>query len=120
MVLATLRCPILCLRTDFAYVAWRRAQRCQGVTTALQPIHSLLPPLPHHQHYHHNTTTTLQAPPALELGPSAVSAGRPPSLGDALEAGYAAARQAVRSSNGIRVLLMLLQVGTGGLAICFG
>jgi hypothetical protein len=52
----------------------------------------------------------LQAPPALELGPSAVSGGRPPSLGDALEAGYAAARQAVRSSNGIRVLLMLLQV----------
>jgi len=51
-----------------------------------------------------------QAPPALELGPSAVSGGRPPSLGDALEAGYAAARQAVRSSNGIRVLLMLLQV----------
>jgi hypothetical protein len=52
----------------------------------------------------------MQAPPALELGPSAVSGSRPPSLGDALEAGYAAARQAVRSSNGIRVLLMLLQV----------
>jgi hypothetical protein len=33
-----------------------------------------------------------------------------PSLGEALEASYAAARQAVRASNGIRVLLMLLQV----------
>lgn len=32
-----------------------------------------------------------------------------PSLGDALEAGYAAARQSVRASNGIRVFLMLLQ-----------
>eukprot|EP00775_Hariotina_reticulata_P010780 gene10779-10936_t len=51
----------------------------------------------------------LEAPPALELGPSAVAHPGRPSLGDALEAGYAAARQAVRSSNGIRVLLMLLQ-----------
>lgn len=46
----------------------------------------------------------------LELGPSAVSNRGWPSLGEALEAGYAAARQAVRASNGIRVLLMLLQV----------
>jgi hypothetical protein len=67
----------------------------------------------------------MQAPPALELGPSAVSSGRGPSLGDALEAGYAAARQAVRSSNGIRVLLMLLQVRccvrwVGGVCACEG
>lgn len=50
------------------------------------------------------------APPSLELGPSAVGgAAAPPTLGDALEAGYAAARQAVRGANGIRVLLSLLQ-----------
>jgi hypothetical protein len=49
------------------------------------------------------------APPSLELGPSAVGGGAPPTLGDALEAGYAAARQAVRAANGIRVLLSLLQ-----------
>jgi hypothetical protein len=50
------------------------------------------------------------APPSLELGPSAVGgAAAPPTLGDALESGYAAARQAVRAANGIRVLLSLLQ-----------
>ncbi|KAF6254729.1 hypothetical protein COO60DRAFT_1642091 [Scenedesmus sp. NREL 46B-D3] len=56
------------------------------------------------------TQADAAAPPALELGPSAVQASRGwPSLGEALEASYAAARQAVRASNGIRVLLMLLQ-----------
>jgi hypothetical protein len=49
------------------------------------------------------------APPSLELGPAAVGGAAAPTLGDALEAGYAAARQAVRAANGIRVLLSLLQ-----------
>eukprot|EP00198_Chlamydomonas_reinhardtii_P007817 XP_001697154.1 predicted protein [Chlamydomonas reinhardtii] len=42
-------------------------------------------------------------PPPLDLGPAA------PTLGSALEAGYVAARQAVRAANGIRSLMQLLQ-----------
>ncbi|KAG2449728.1 hypothetical protein HYH02_005255 [Chlamydomonas schloesseri] len=80
----------------------------------------------HHSHHHHHNSNhdssnqdhasaaavaaaaaTAHAPPALppplDLGPAA------PSLGSALEAGYVAARQAVRAANGIRSLMQLLQ-----------
>ena len=78
----------------------------------------------HHHHNHsnhnhsssnhnHNSSSTRDPgvalppqpsePPPLDLGPAA------PTLGSALEAGYVAARQAVRAANGIRSLMQLLQ-----------
>lgn len=54
-----------------------------------------------------------QAPPLLELGPSAMTpptSGQQPSLGEHMESGYAYARACLRANSGIRLLLLLLQV----------